>query len=174
MIVTATTDIQWMYPICCTLSMKTVILFCMLFLRSMYIFAPPLSSCKFCLFLLSQPSVNPAISAFDHPTLFDAVCSPTFGQILQPTASNQSDLLINPADQSDPFIVSTTPRSQSSVCLQPTPAAGRQSASPMQSNSGGQSSDLSQSKSPRQFVDYDLIEKEDMSDLFVDDDQEVT
>ena len=109
--------------------------------------------------------MNRAISAFDHPTLFDAVCSPTFGQILQPTV-NQSDLLVQTDhSQSDPFVVNT---GQSTGCLQPIPVAGSQLASPSQISPSQKKQLLSQSESPIQ-VDFSLIEQEDMSDLFEDD-----
>ena len=120
----------------------------------------------FSLLLAVQASVtgNAAISAFDHPTLFDAVCSPTFGQILQPQPANQSNLLIQPESQSESPLQPQSLNSQSAATLQPIPALN-QSQSPSQLLSP---SPADRSKSPSHFFDPSLIENEDMSDLFTD------
>ena len=62
-----------------------------------------------------QTSSHLAVSAFDHPTLFDAVCSPTFGQILEPQpAANQASPNQQRASQSESLLSPDFARDHSS------------------------------------------------------------
>ena len=122
--------------------------------------------------ILFQPT-NLAVSAFDHPTLFDAVCSPTFGQILQPQPANggQSNTLIQPMqplspnNQSNSLIQPLSPSSQSNDLLKPVPVVqNRQSLSPTHISPSPSQTDSMKGNSFN-FGDS-IIESEDLSDVY--------